>query len=75
MVFTAPTRLEAESHAHGCTLWRICGPDPTTRQESAPVGRVAELAAAWTKWDAELIEAKWIPQRAGKAGKGAKKAK
>ncbi len=37
--------------------------------------KARELAAAWNKWDAELIEAKWIPQRGGKAGKAAKKAK
>lgn len=35
--------------------------------------KVRELAAAWTKWNAELVEPKWTPQRAGKAGKGAKK--
>jgi len=35
--------------------------------------KVRELAAAWTKWNAELIEPKWVPTRAGKAGKGVKK--
>jgi arylsulfatase A-like enzyme len=36
--------------------------------------KVRELAAAWTAWDAQLVDPKWIPQRAGKAGKK-KKAK
>ncbi len=35
--------------------------------------KVRELAAAWTKWNGELIEPKWVPERAGKAGKGKKK--
>lgn len=36
--------------------------------------KVRELAAAWTAWNAQLVDAKWVPQRAGKAGKK-KKAK
>jgi arylsulfatase A-like enzyme len=36
--------------------------------------KVRELAAAWTAWDAQLVDAKWVPQRAGKVGKK-KKAK
>ena len=32
-----------------------------------------ELAAAWTKWDGELIDPKWFPERAGKAEKASKK--
>src|SRR6185436_18301660 len=35
--------------------------------------KVRELAAAWTKWNAELVEPKWVPDRAGKAGKAKKK--
>lgn len=35
--------------------------------------KARELAAAWTKWDRELVDPKWFPERAGKAGKGAKK--
>lgn len=35
--------------------------------------KVRELAAAWTKWNGDLVEPKWVPTRAGKAGKGAKK--
>ena len=31
--------------------------------------KVRELAAAWTTWDAQLVDPKWMPQRAGKAGK------
>lgn len=31
--------------------------------------KVRELAATWTAWNAQLVEPKWIPQRAGKAGK------
>jgi arylsulfatase A-like enzyme len=34
--------------------------------------KLRELAAAWTKWDAELMDAKWVPQRAGGAGKKGK---
>jgi arylsulfatase A-like enzyme len=29
-------------------------------------GKLKQLAAAWDKWNAELIEAKWIPQRAAR---------
>jgi hypothetical protein len=36
--------------------------------------KVRELAAAWTKWDSELQDPKWIPQRAAKKA-GKKKAK
>ena len=36
--------------------------------------KVRELAAAWTKWDGELQDPKWIPQRAAKQG-GKKKRK
>jgi arylsulfatase A-like enzyme len=37
--------------------------------------RVKQLAAAWDKWNADNIDAKWTPNRAGakKAGKGKKK--
>ncbi|MEW6303130.1 MAG: sulfatase-like hydrolase/transferase [Verrucomicrobiota bacterium] len=31
--------------------------------------KLKELAAAWDKWNAELIDPKWIPNRAGKKGK------
>ena len=36
--------------------------------------KVRELATAWSAWDAQLVDARWVPQRAGKAGKK-KKAK
>lgn len=44
-----------------------------TNLASANPEKVRELAAAWTKWNGELVEPKWVPQRAGKAGKGKKK--
>ena len=31
--------------------------------------KVRELAAAWTKWNSELVDPKWVPDRKGKAGK------
>ena len=31
--------------------------------------KVRELAAAWTAWDAQLVEPQWIPQRGAKGGK------
>ena len=31
--------------------------------------KVRELAAAWEKWNAQLVEPQWVPERAGKAGK------
>jgi arylsulfatase A-like enzyme len=31
--------------------------------------KVKQLAAAWDQWNAGNIDAKWIPNRAGKAGK------
>ncbi|MSU50989.1 MAG: sulfatase [Opitutus sp.] len=37
--------------------------------------KLRELAAAWTTWDAELVDAKWFPQRAGAAAEGKTKKK
>lgn len=48
----------------------------TTNLAAMEPERVSQLAAAWDKWNAENVDAKWVPEpRKGKAGKGAKKAK
>lgn len=37
--------------------------------------KLKELAEVWTKWNAELVDPKWIPERRGAVAKSGKKAK
>jgi arylsulfatase A-like enzyme len=37
--------------------------------------KLKQLAAAWDKWNAELVDPKWVPNRAGGKGKGKKNKK
>jgi arylsulfatase A-like enzyme len=72
----AGARIEqtARTTVDGAELYNLKDDIGETKNVAAAnPAKVRELAAAWTKWNAELVDPKWVPERAGKAGKGKKK--
>src|SRR6266542_3179487 len=65
--FLAQGEFQTKATTEGAHLYNLAGDvgEQNNLAEKEP-GKLKQLAAAWDKWNAELIEAKWIPQRAAR---------
>jgi arylsulfatase A-like enzyme len=63
----AQGEFQTNATTEGAHLYNLAGDvgEQNNLAEKEP-GKLKQLAAAWDKWNAELIEAKWVPQRAAR---------
>jgi arylsulfatase A-like enzyme len=63
----AQGEFQTKVTTEGAHLYNLAGDvgEQNNLAEKEP-GKLKQLAAAWDKWNAELIEAKWVPQSAAR---------